>query len=67
MLSNELWMKSVSYPQRVVQKANLSFKNKFPYISVIVKPATSDLAHSLGLPRPIIKSHLEEKVGLVLN
>jgi len=101
----------------VVQKANVSFKNKFPYISVIdeasdfkfgmqlgfvkahhkitrsrkgvhgpglaelpkiwgfffniytqrLKLATSNLVHSLGLPRPIIKSHPEEKVGVALS
>jgi len=28
-----------------------------------LKLATSNLVHSLGLPRPIIKSHLKEKVG----
>ena len=99
-------------PQRVAQKVNLSFKNKFPYISVIaeargfkfgkqlgftnyqvpspnptrtkngcgsglrelpkilgppliflqrLKLAASNLVHSLGLPRPIIKSHPEDQ------
>jgi len=96
----------------VAQKANLSFKNKFPYISVLdeasdlkfgmqlefakahhqippeekvgvalagrarqkflgcplvflqwLKLATSNLVHSLCLPRPVIKSHTVEKVG----
>jgi len=28
-----------------------------------MKPATSNLASSWGLPRPIIKSHPQEKVG----
>jgi len=92
----------------VAQKANLSFRNRFHYISVIdeasdfkfgmqlefakahhqipleekvgvalapklgaspliilqrLKPATSNLVYSLGLPRPIIKSHPEKKCG----
>jgi len=100
----------------VARKANLSFKNIFPYISVIdegsdfkfgmqrgfakahhqispeekvdvalgygssptfgasaliflqwLKLATSNLVHSLGLPRPIIQSHSEEKVGVALD
>jgi len=108
-------MKSVRYPYlplRVAQKANLSFKNRFRYISYIdeashfkfgmllgfakahhlipleekvgvalgsgrypklgsprliflqrLKLATSDLVHSLGLLRPIIKSQPGEKWG----
>jgi len=31
-----------------------------------LKLATSKLAHSWGLPRPIIKSHTEEKVDVAL-
>ena len=34
-----------------------TFKNKCPYILYWMKPATSNLASSYGLPRPIIKSH----------
>jgi len=32
-----------------------------------LKLATSNLVDSLGLPRPIIKSHPEEKVGVALG
>jgi len=32
-----------------------------------LKLATSNLVHSLGLPRPITKSHPEEKVGMPLG
>ena len=31
-----------------------------------LKPATSNFVHSLGLPKPIIKSYTEEKVDVVL-
>jgi len=100
----------------VAQKANLSFKNRYPYLSVIDEASdfrfgswlgfakahheitpreksmggfglrelseilgfsilflqqlglvTSNLAHSWGLPRPIIISHTEESVGVVLG
>jgi len=44
-------------PQKGAQKANLSFKNRFPYIFVIVKPASSNFACSWGLPMSIIKSN----------
>jgi len=53
--------------QRVAQKGNLSFKNKFPYISVI------DEARDLksGLQLRFAKAHhqipLEEKVDVVLG
>jgi len=111
-------VKSIRYPylpQIVAQKANLLFKNRFPYISIIdeasdkfgmqlgfakahhqipseekvavalrwgsstkigafhliflqrLKLATSNLVHSLGLPRPIVKSHPEEEVGVALG
>jgi len=32
-----------------------------------LKLATSNLVHSFGLPRPIIKSHSEENVGVALG
>jgi len=40
----------------------------FPYnIFATVGLATSNLARSWGLPRPIIKSHAEERVGVALD
>ena len=40
----------------------------FPFnIYTMVKLATSNLVHSFGLPRPIIKSHREEKVDVALG
>jgi len=43
---------------------NLGFHSIF---TQLLKLATSDLVHSLGLPRPIINSHTEEKVDVVLT
>jgi len=67
----------------VAQKSNLSFKSQLLYISLTdeapkfggfpsiftqwLKLGISNLIHSLGLPRPIIKPHPEEKVGLALG
>ena len=45
----------------MAQKANLSFKNKFPYICVIDEASVPEC--SWGLPRPIKKSHAEESGG----
>jgi len=48
----------------VAQKANLSFKNRFPYTSVIDE--ASDFKYGMqlqGLPKPIIKSHYKKKTG----
>jgi len=44
----------------VAQKANLSFKNKIPYISAVDE--ASDFKFGWGLPRPIIKSHPKKMV-----
>jgi len=39
-----------------------------PYnISAMARVSTSNLAHDWGLPRPIIKSHAEERVGVALG
>ena len=43
--------------QKVAQKANLSFKNKFRYISIIDEASDFKFGTSLSLPRPIIKSY----------
>ena len=54
-------------PQRLTQKANLSFKNRFPYISVIDE--TSDF--KFGMQLRFAKSHheipLKETVGVALG
>jgi len=51
----------------LAQKANLSFKNRFPYISVIDK--ASDF--KFGMQLRFVKAHheipLEEKVGVTLS
>jgi len=40
-------------PQRVAQKVSLSFKNKFPYMSLTYEASDLDLACSWGLPKAI--------------
>ena len=41
---------------------------RFPYnISVMAGVATSNLACSWGFPRPMIKSHADERVGMALG
>ena len=50
----------------MAQKANLSFKNKFPYISVVDEASNFKFGMQLGFA----KAHhivLEEKVGVVLG
>jgi len=51
----------------VAQKANLSFENRFPYISVIDEPSHL----KFGIQRRFAKAHhqipLEEKVGVALG
>jgi len=46
----------------VAQKAYLSFKNRFPYISLIDKTSNFKFGMQLGMPRPIIKYH-QKKSG----
>jgi len=54
-------------PQRVAQKANVSFKNRLPYISITDE--ASDF--KFGLQLRFAKAHheipLEEKVGVALG
>ena len=54
-------------PQRVTQKANLSFKTRFPYISITYQ--ASDI--KFGMQLQFAKAHheiaLEEKVGVTLS
>jgi len=57
-------MKCVSYPllpQKVAQKANLSFINKFPSISVTDEASDFKFGRQLGLTRPIIRSNQKKK------
>jgi len=47
----------------VVQKANLSFANGFPYISLI----DEDSDFKFGMQLRFAKAHHEEKVGMALG
>jgi len=63
-------MKSVRYPlvtQRVAQKANLSFKNRFIYISVIDEASDFKFGIHLGFAKAHHQIPLEEKVGVALG
>ena len=58
-------MKSVRYPelpQRVDQKANWSFKNKFPYISVMDEASDFKFGMQLRFANAHHQIPLEEKV-----
>jgi len=57
-------MKSVG---RVAQKANLSFKNRFPYISAIDDASDFKFGKQLGFAKAHHKSPLEEKVGVAVG
>ena len=63
-------MKSVRYPkllQRVAQKANLSFKNRFLYILAIDEARDFKFGTALGFAKAHHQIPLEEKVGEVLG
>jgi len=51
-------------PQRVTQKANLSFKNKFPHISVIDEASDFKLGMQLEFPKGHHQIPPEEKVDV---
>jgi len=51
----------------VAQKANLSFENKFPYISVIDEASDFKFSMTLGFAKAHHKVPLEEKVGVALG
>jgi len=51
----------------VAQKANLSFKNKFPYIYVIDKASDLKFGTQLGVAKAHHQSPLEEKVSVALG
>jgi len=54
-------------PKRVAQKANLSFKNRFLYISVIDEVSDFEFGKLLGFAKAHHKISLEEKVGVALG
>jgi len=51
----------------VAQKANLSFKNRFPYISVIDEASNFKFGMHLGFAKIHHQILLEEKVGVALG
>jgi len=51
----------------VAQEANLSFKNRFPYISVMDKASDFKFGTQLGFAKAHHQITLEGKVGVVLG
>jgi len=51
----------------VAQKAHLSFKNKFPYISVVYEASDFEFGVQLGFAKAHHQIPLEEKVGVALG
>jgi len=51
----------------VAQKANLSFKNRFPYISVIDEASDFKFGMQLGFAKAHLQISVEEKVGMALG
>jgi len=51
----------------VAQKANLSSKNRFPYISVIDKASDFKFGMKLGFAKAHYQIPLEEQVGVALG
>jgi len=60
-------MKSVRYPQRVAHRANLSFKNRFPYISVTDEASDFKFGTQLRFAKVYHQIPLAEKVGVALG
>jgi len=54
-------------PQRVAQKANLLFKNRLPYISVIDEASDFKFVMQLRFAKAHHEIPLEEKVGVALG
>jgi len=54
-------------PQMVAQKANVSFKNRFPYISVIDGARDFKFGLQLGFAMAFHQIPLEQKVGVALD
>jgi len=51
----------------VAQKANLLFKNRFPYISVLDEASDFKFGMQLGFAKAHHQIPLEEKVGVALG
>jgi len=51
----------------VAQKANLSSKNRFPYISVTDEASDFKFGKQLGFPKAHHQIPLEKKVGVALG
>jgi len=51
----------------VAQKANLSFKNRFPYISIIDKASDFKFGMQLGFAKAHHQIPLKEKMGVALG
>jgi len=51
----------------VAQKANLSFKNRLPYISVIDEASDFKFGMPLGIAKACHQIPLKEKVGVALG
>jgi len=69
-LSNYVYTLAVNVtltPQRVAQKANSSFKNRFPYRSVTDEASNSKFGMQLGFAKAHHKIPVEEKVGVALG
>jgi len=54
-------------PQRVTQKAKLSFRNRFPYISVIDEASDFKFGKQLRFAKAHHEIPLEENVGVALG
>jgi len=54
-------------PQRVAQKANLSFKNRFPYICAIDEASDFKFGMQLRFAMAHHEITLEEKVSVALE
>ena len=54
-------------PQRVAQKANLLFKNRLPYISVVDEASDFIIVMQLRFAKAHHEIPLEEKVGVALG
>ena len=54
-------------PQRVTQKANLSYKNRFPYISIIDEASDFKFGMQLRFAKARHEIPLAEKLGVALG
>ena len=61
------FQRAIDKVQGVAQKANLSFKNKYPYISVTYEVSDFKFGMQLGFAQAHHHIPLEEKVDVVLG